>query len=72
MPGGEGGGWKIFKIKGPKLAKSSFPEISAWKNLIKNKSARSLALKFGRFKKLSAGFSFKTPSPLATALEGQR
>ena len=23
---------KIFKIKGPRLAKNSFPEISAWKN----------------------------------------
>ena len=24
--------WKIFKIKGPILAKNAFPEISAWKN----------------------------------------
>ena len=24
--------WKIFKIKGPRLAKNTFPEISAWKN----------------------------------------
>ena len=23
---------KIFKIKGPRLAKNAFPEISAWKN----------------------------------------
>ena len=38
---------KIFKIKGPRLAKNAFPEISTWK-LDKNESARSLALKFGR------------------------
>ena len=24
--------WKIFKIKGPRLAKNAFLEISAWKN----------------------------------------
>ena len=23
---------KIFKIKGPRLAKNAFPEISVWKN----------------------------------------
>ena len=23
---------KVFKIKGPRLAKNAFPEISAWKN----------------------------------------
>ena len=26
---------KIFKIKGPRLAKNAFPEISPWKNQIK-------------------------------------
>ena len=32
--GGSGGmlPWKIFKIKGPRLAKNAIPEISAWKN----------------------------------------
>ena len=32
--GGSGGMLprKIFKIKGPRLAKNAFPEISAWKN----------------------------------------
>ena len=32
--GGSGGmlPQKIFKIKGPRLAKNAFPEISAWKN----------------------------------------
>ena len=24
--------WKMFKVKGPRLAKNAFPEISAWKN----------------------------------------
>ena len=43
---------KMFKIKGPRLAKNAFPDISAWKKLDKNKSARILALKFGRFKKI--------------------
>ena len=40
------------KIQGPRLAKNAFSEISAWKNWIKSKSARSIALKFGRFKKI--------------------
>ena len=33
-PRGYGGmlPWKIFKIKGPRLAKNAFPEVSAWKN----------------------------------------
>ena len=43
---------KSFKIKGPRLAKNAFHEISAWKNWKKNESARSLALKFGHFKKI--------------------
>ena len=28
--------WKSFKIKGLRLAKNAFPEISAWKNKIKS------------------------------------
>ena len=24
--------WKTFKLKGPRLAKNAFPEVSAWKN----------------------------------------
>ena len=44
--------WKTFKIKGPRLAKNAFPEISAWKKLDKNESARTLALKFWRFKNI--------------------
>ena len=34
LPGGSGGMLprKFFKIKGPRLAKNAFPEISAWKN----------------------------------------
>ena len=49
MPGGSRGMHprKIFKIRGPRLAKNAFPEISTWK-LDKNESARSLALKSGR------------------------
>ena len=37
-PSRQGGGgecvmlpWKIFKIKGPRLAKNAFPDILAWK-----------------------------------------
>ena len=47
---------KIFKTKGPRLAKNAFSKISAWEKLDKNKSARSLALKFAHFKKMPAGF----------------
>ena len=47
---------KIFKIKDPRLAKMHFREFSLEK-LDKNKSAHSLALKFGCLKKLSAGFA---------------
>ena len=43
---------KIFKIQGPRLAKKHFLRFQ----LDKSKSARSLALKFGHFKKLSARF----------------
>ena len=43
---------KIFKIQGPRLAKMHFLRFQ----LNKSKSARSLALKFGHFKKLSARF----------------
>ena len=43
---------KIFKIQGPRLAKMYFLRFQ----LDKSKSARSLALKSGHFKKLSARF----------------
>ena len=45
---------KIFKIQGPRLAKMHFLRFQ----LDKSKSARSLALKFGHSKKLSARFFF--------------
>ena len=44
--------WKSFKIKGPRLAKNTFPEISVSKKLDKNKSAHSLAIKIGRLKEI--------------------
>ena len=46
--GGSGGMLpkKIFKIKGPRLAKNAFSRFQLGK-LDKNESARSLALKFG-------------------------
>ena len=63
MPGGGGGGRQClvqkkfpsrvsFKIKGPRLAKNVFPEISA----CHKKSARILALKFRRLKNYLLAF----------------
>ena len=46
---------KIFKIKCPRLAKNAFPEMNH------ESAARSLALKFERFKKLFAGFGGAIP-----------
>ena len=46
---------KIYK-KGPRLAKDTFPEISAWKNLIKICQHVALLLNLGVLQKLSAGF----------------
>ena len=72
--GGSGGMLpkKIFKIKGPRLAKNTLPEISVWKKLDKNKSAHiALLLNLGAFKKLSAGFegeAIASCPPLDTAL----
>ena len=60
---------KIFKIKGPRLAKNAFPRFRIGK-LDNIKSARSLALKFGRFKKLSAGFGGGQLPPLPPASYG--
>ena len=59
------------KIQGPRLGKNAFSEISAWKNWIKSKSARSIALKFGRFKKIVCsiwGMGGGDCPPLAAAL----
>ena len=47
---------KIFKIKGLRLGKNAFPDI-----------AHSLALKFGCFKKLSAGFGGGAIAPFPPA-----
>ena len=63
---------KSFKIKGPRLAKNTFPEISAWKNWIKI-SQHVLLLNLGVLKTLSAGFGgwgiAPLAYPLATALQ---
>ena len=48
--------WKILKIKGPRLAKNEFHEISAWKNWMKMSQHAALLLNLGLLKKLSAGF----------------
>ena len=40
---------KIFKIKGFRLAKNAFPEISAWKNRIKISQHVALLLNLGVF-----------------------
>ena len=68
VPGVQGGmlPQKIFKIQGPRLAKMHFLRFQ----LDKSTSARSLALKFGHFKKLSARFGRDYPPwpPLAAAL----
>ena len=64
---------KIFKIKGPRLAKMHFPSFSSEK-LDRNESVRSLALQFGRFKKIVCWLwgggrqLLPLPPPLATAL----
>ena len=58
---------KVFKIQGSRLAKMHFLRFQ----LDKSKSARSLALKFGHFKKLSARFgggNCPPWPPLAAAL----
>ena len=38
---------KIFKTKGPRLAKNAFPEISYWKNQIKMSQHVALLLNLG-------------------------
>ena len=48
--------WKMFNIKGPRLAKNAFTDISAWKNWIKISQHVALLLNLGVLKKLSAGF----------------
>ena len=48
--------WKIFKIKGPRLAKNAFTEISARKIYIKICQQVALLLNLGVLKILSAGF----------------
>ena len=47
---------KIFKIKGPRLAKNAFAEISARKNQIKISQHVALLFNLGVLKKLFAGF----------------
>ena len=46
---------KMFKVKGLRLAKNTFPENFSLEKPDKNKSALGIALKFGCFKKLSSG-----------------
>ena len=59
--------WKIFKIKDPRLAKMHFQRIQLGK-LDKNKSAHSLALKFGCLKNclLALGRGELPPCPPAS------
>ena len=63
---------KIFKIKDPRLAKNALPEREfSLEKLDKNKSAHSLAHKFGCLKKivcwLWGGGNRPPPPPPATA-----
>ena len=53
--------WKIFQIKGARLAKNEISLDFSLEKVDKNKSARSLALKFGCFKKLFAGLGGQLP-----------
>ena len=60
---------KTFKIKGPRLAKNAFPEISAWKHQIIISQHVVLLLNLGALKRLSAGFGGGgqlPPCPLAS------
>ena len=68
---------KIFKIKGPRLAKNAFPEISAWKNWLKISQHLAFILILGVLKKLFAGFGEQLPNlppppPLATSLINEK
>ena len=73
--GGSGGmlPWKIFKIKGPRLAKNAFPEISSRKNWIKMSQHVALlfnlgVLKTDLFAGIGGGGGGAIAPPLATAL----
>ena len=48
--------WKMFKMKGLRLTKNAFLLHFSSEKLDQNKSAHTLALKFGLSKKLSDGF----------------
>ena len=64
--------WKILKIKGPRLAKNAFPEISAWKFWIKISQHVALLLNLGAFKNCLLAWGGISPfPPLATALQTQ-
>ena len=64
--------WKIFKIKDPRLAKNAFHENSAWKKIDKNKSAHSLALKFGHLKNCLLALGGQGNCPLVPLLTTAR
>ena len=56
---------KIFKIKGPRLAKNAFPEISPWKNQIKMSQHVALLLNLGVLKIVCWLWERGAISPLA-------